>query len=78
METITNFLRDNDISKEGIHDVLLIGGSAHIPSIRTMLEAAFPYKIKVNDAIQPDEAVVHGAAIQVGYSLSVGIRWAKL
>ena len=68
MATITDVLRDQNMSKESIDDVLLVGGSGHIPSIRTMLEAPFPDKIRVNDAIQPDEAVVHGAAIQVAFS----------
>ena len=68
MATITNFLRDQNISKNSIDDVLLVGGSANIPSIRTMLEATFAGKIKANDVIQPDEAVIYGAVVHVGYS----------
>ena len=78
MATITNLLRQTNTSKGHLADVLLIGGSAYIPSIRTMLKAEFNGKIGVNEAVLPDEAVVHGAAIQVSYSLIVGIRTTEL
>lgn len=55
-------LRDSKISKNEIHDVVLIGGSTRIPKICKMIEEFFLKE--PNKSINPDEAVAYGAAVQ--------------
>jgi L1 cell adhesion molecule like protein len=56
-------LRDAKMSKEQIHEVVMVGGSTRIPKIREMVSNFFNGK-KLNDSVHPDEAVAYGAAIQ--------------
>ena len=56
-------LRDANISKTNIHEVVMVGGSTRIPKIREMVSQFFNGK-KLNDSVHPDEAVAYGAAIQ--------------
>jgi L1 cell adhesion molecule like protein len=56
-------LRDADMSKTDIHEVVMVGGSTRIPKIREMVSNFFNGK-KLNDSVHPDEAVAYGAAIQ--------------
>lgn len=56
-------LRDADMSKTDIHEVVMVGGSTRIPKIREMVSSFFHGK-KLNDSVHPDEAVAYGAAIQ--------------
>lgn len=56
-------LKDAKMSKDQIHEVVMVGGSTRIPKIREMVSNFFNGK-KLNDSVHPDEAVAYGAAIQ--------------
>ena len=56
-------LRDSKMSKSEIHEVVMVGGSTRIPKIRELVSQFFNGK-KLNDSVNPDEAVAYGAAIQ--------------
>lgn len=56
-------LRDANMSKTDIHEVVMVGGSTRIPKIREMVSQFFHGK-KLNDSVHPDEAVAYGASIQ--------------
>ena len=56
-------LTDAKMSKNDIHEVVMVGGSTRIPKIRELVSAFFNGK-KLNDSVHPDEAVAYGAAIQ--------------
>lgn len=58
-------LEDGDIKKDKIHEVVLIGGSTHIPKLQQLLKEFFNGK-EPSRGINPDEAVAYGAAVQVG------------
>ena len=55
-------LRDANLTKDAIHEVVLVGGSARIPKIQELLSNCFPHS-KVCKSINPDEAVAMGALI---------------
>lgn len=55
-------LRDANLSKDAIHEVVLVGGSTRIPKIQELLSNCFPHS-KVCKSINPDEAVAMGALI---------------
>ncbi len=56
-------LRDAKMSKNDIHEIVMVGGSTRIPKIRELVSGYFNGK-KLNDSVHPDEAVAYGAAIQ--------------
>jgi L1 cell adhesion molecule like protein len=56
-------LRDAKMSKDQIHEVVMVGGSTRIPKIRELVSQFFNGK-KLNDSVHPDEAVAYGAAVQ--------------
>ena len=56
-------LRDAKMSKDQIHEIVMVGGSTRIPKIRDLVSQYFNGK-KLNDSVHPDEAVAYGAAIQ--------------
>lgn len=60
---LDGLLRDAKMSKEQIHEIVMVGGSSRIPKIRELLMAYFGGK-KLNDSVNPDEAVAFGAAVQ--------------
>merc|ERR1712168_1711416 len=51
------------VDKALIHDIVLVGGSTRIPKIQVNLKDYFNGR-ELNKSINPDEAVVYGAAIQ--------------
>jgi len=63
MPPVENVLKDADIGKGQIHEVVLVGGSTRIPKIQTMLQDFFNGK-QLNRSINPDEAVAYGATVQ--------------
>jgi heat shock protein 1/8 len=63
IEPVEQVLRDAKMSKDQIHEVVMVGGSSRIPKIREMVSNFFNGK-KLNDSVHPDEAVAYGAAIQ--------------
>jgi L1 cell adhesion molecule like protein len=63
LEPVSRVLSDAKFSKSEIHDVVLVGGSTRIPRIQQMISQFFNGKEPCK-AINPDEAVAYGAAIQ--------------
>ena len=51
------------LTKNEINEIILVGGSTRIPKIKTILQNYFP-NCKINDSINPDEAVAFGATIE--------------
>merc|ERR1719436_2360715 len=56
-------MRDAKLDKNGIHEIVLVGGSTRIPKIQKLLQDYFNGK-ELNKSINPDEAVAYGAAVQ--------------
>ncbi len=54
---VTQVLKDAGMSKEDIHQIILVGGSTRIPKVQELLQNFFNGK-KLNQSINPDEAVV--------------------
>merc|ERR1719414_1161984 len=63
LEPVEKSLRDARIDKNGIHEIVLVGGSTRIPKIQKLLQDYFNGK-ELNKSINPDEAVAYGAAVQ--------------
>ena len=60
---LDQLLKDAHLSKEQIHEIVMVGGSTRIPRIRQLVMDYFNGK-KLNDSVNPDEAVAYGAAVQ--------------
>ena len=56
-------IKESNISKDEIDDIVLVGGSTRIPKIQEMVSNYFNDKKKINKSINPDEAIAYGAAI---------------
>jgi len=63
MEPCEKVLRDSKISKNEVHEVVLVGGSTRIPKVQNMLSDFFNGKEPCKN-INPDEAVAFGATVQ--------------
>uniref|UniRef100_A0A8I3PNP8 Heat shock protein family A (Hsp70) member 8 n=1 Tax=Canis lupus familiaris TaxID=9615 RepID=A0A8I3PNP8_CANLF len=63
LDPVEKALRDAKLDKSQIHDIVLVGGSTHIPKIQKLLQDFFNGK-ELNKSINPDEAVAYGAAVQ--------------
>jgi len=62
---VKKVLKDSGLEKSQIDQVVLVGGSTRIPKIHELLQEFFDGK-ELNKGINPDEAVVFGAAVQGG------------
>lgn len=60
---VEKVLKDLGMSKNQVHDVVLVGGSTRIPKVIELLQEFFGGK-EPNRSINPDEAVAYGAAVQ--------------
>ena len=60
---VEKVLKDSGMSKNQVHDVVLVGGSTRIPKVIELLQEFFGGK-EPNRSINPDEAVAYGAAVQ--------------
>jgi molecular chaperone DnaK (HSP70) len=58
-------LKDANMKKGDVDDVVLVGGSSRIPKIQQLVKDFFGGK-ELAKGINPDEAVAYGAAIQAG------------
>ena len=56
-------LKDAEMGKSKIHEVVLVGGSTRIPKVQQRLQEFFNGK-PLNKSINPAEAVAYGAAVQ--------------
>ena len=63
MDPVEKVLQDAKMSKSQIDEIVLVGGSTRIPKIQEMLMDFFNGK-KLNNSINPDEAVAYGATVQ--------------
>ena len=63
VKPIEDALKDANLKKEDISDIVLVGGSTRIPKIQEIVQNYFKGK-ELNKTINPDEAVAYGAAIQ--------------
>src|SRR5438093_2798218 len=57
-------IADAGVTVEQIDEVVLVGGSTHIPMVRNAVEALF--RAKPHADLNPDEVVALGAAVQAG------------
>ncbi|KAI3807853.1 hypothetical protein L1987_23789 [Smallanthus sonchifolius] len=62
IEHVENCLKDGNMHKNNVDDVVLVGGSTRIPKIQQMLEEFFDGK-PLCKSINADEAVAYGAAV---------------
>jgi len=60
-EQVEKCLKDANMEKREIHEVVLVGGSTHIPRVQGLLQEFFNGKALCN-GINPDEVVAYGAA----------------
>merc|ERR1719506_2260152 len=63
MGPVEKCMKDSEMSKSQINEVVLVGGSTRIPKIQAMIKQFFNGKEPCK-SINPDEAVAYGAAIQ--------------
>ena len=65
-------LMDARITADEIKEIVLVGGSTRIPKIKTFLTEYFGRDCKINDSINPDEAVAYGATLMAAKILIKG------
>jgi len=63
MPPVETVLKDADIGKSQVHEIVLVGGSTRVPKVQKMLSDFFNGR-QLNKSINPDEAVAYGAAVQ--------------
>ena len=76
LDPVERALHDAKMDKSQIDDVVLVGGSSRIPKVQQLLSNFFSGKA-LNKSVNPDEAVVYGAAVQaaiVSGDKSAGIQ----
>lgn len=62
IDPVKRCLRDSELTTKDIDEIILVGGMTRMPKIRKTVELLFGKK--PNTAVNPDEAVALGAAIQ--------------
>jgi heat shock protein 5 len=65
IKPVEQVLKDANVKKEDIDEVVLVGGSTRIPKVQQLLKEYFGGK-EPSKGINPDEAVAYGAAVQGG------------
>eukprot|EP00178_Gracilaria_changii_P014853 TRINITY_DN416_c0_g1_i1.p1 TRINITY_DN416_c0_g1~~TRINITY_DN416_c0_g1_i1.p1 ORF type:complete len:679 (-),score=179.75 TRINITY_DN416_c0_g1_i1:3236-5221(-) len=65
LKPVEKVLKDADMTKGQIHEVVLVGGSTRIPKVQQLVSDFFNGKAP-SKGINPDEAVAYGAAVQAG------------
>ena len=63
MAPVEKVLSDSKISKDNIHEIVLVGGSTRIPRLQKLLSDFFHGK-ELCKSINPDECVAYGASVQ--------------
>ncbi|EJC99063.1 chaperone protein BipA [Fomitiporia mediterranea MF3/22] len=64
MDHVEQVLKDADVKKREIDEIVLVGGSTRIPKVQELLRDYFGKE--PSKSINPDEAVAYGAAVQGG------------
>ncbi|XP_052115971.1 heat shock cognate 70 kDa protein-like isoform X2 [Arachis duranensis] len=72
IEIVKECVTNAGIDKRCIHEVVLVGGSSRIPKVQQLLQEFFQGK-NLFKALNPDEAVAYGAALQAAL-LSEGFK----
>jgi len=65
LKPVEQVLKDANVKKEDVNEVVLVGGSTRIPKVQSLLKEFFGGK-EPSKGINPDEAVAYGAAVQAG------------
>jgi len=65
LEPVKKVLKDEDMNKNDVDEIVLVGGSTRIPKVQELVKGFFNGK-EPNRGINPDEAVAYGAAVQAG------------
>ncbi|GLB44653.1 putative heat shock protein 70 family protein [Lyophyllum shimeji] len=65
MKPVEQVLKDANVKKEDVDEIVLVGGSTRIPKVQQLLKEFFGGK-EPSKGINPDEAVAYGAAVQGG------------
>jgi L1 cell adhesion molecule like protein len=65
LDPVAQVLKDANLDKSKVDEIVLVGGSTRIPKIQKLLSDFFDGK-KLEKSINPDEAVAYGAAVQAG------------
>ena len=61
---LDDVISDAKISKNDISEIVLVGGSTRLPMVRIFITHYFNgCEIKINDSINPDEAIAYGATL---------------
>merc|ERR1740123_1237234 len=63
LDPVEKAMKDAKMAKTSISDLVLVGGSTRIPKVQKLLQDFFNGQ-ELNRAINPDEAVAYGAAVQ--------------
>jgi heat shock protein 1/8 len=63
LQPVEQVLRDAEMDKTDIEEIVLVGGSTRIPKVQEIISTFFNGK-KLNCSINPDEAVAYGAAVR--------------
>lgn len=63
-QPVEQALQDAGLSKNDIHEVVLVGGSTRMPMVQALVEKALGKQ--PNKSVNPDEVVALGAALQAG------------
>ncbi len=61
---VNSALKDSNLSKSDINEIILVGGSTRIPAIKKLVQDVLGKEPKAT--VNPDESVAQGAAIQGG------------
>ncbi|KAK3809259.1 MAG: putative ER Hsp70 chaperone BiP [Benniella sp.] len=62
LKPVEQVLKDAELDKKDVHDIVLVGGSTRIPKVISLIEEYFGKK--ASKGVDPDEAVAYGAAVR--------------
>ena len=65
MQPVQQVLKDSQVSKHEVDEIVLVGGSTRLPKIQQLVRDFFNGKAPCK-SINPDEAVAYGAAVEGG------------
>ncbi len=63
-QPVEDALKDAKLSKNDIHEVILVGGSTRVPAVKDLVKELLGKE--PNQSVNPDEVVALGAAVQAG------------
>ncbi|KAK7438576.1 Hsp70 chaperone [Stygiomarasmius scandens] len=73
IKQIEKVLCDASIDKSAVHDIVMIGGSTHIPRVTQLVTNFFNGK-QPNKSIDPNRAIVCGAAVQAAILTGASVK----